>query len=67
MGSFLVIMEQKLLGHLLHLLQSPGPMDLQAFLTKRTVKSLHIRIEVWATRRDDIGDHPHTPEEPDQG
>src|SRR6266700_4021520 len=30
MRSLLVVMDQKLLGHLLHLLQGPGPMDLHA-------------------------------------
>jgi hypothetical protein len=39
MRSLLVVMEQKLLGHLLHLLQGPRPMDLQALVTKGAVKS----------------------------
>ena len=66
-GTLAVVMNQKRLGEFRDLRERAWPMDLQTLLTKRAVKSLDIRIQIGSMRGDDIGYHPKTEQEPNQG
>ena len=66
-GSLAVVMNQKGLGELRDLREGTWPVHLQAFLTKRAMKSLHVRIFVWTMRRDHMRDHPKAEQEAHQG
>src|SRR6266404_1646840 len=62
-GTLVVVMGQKRLRGFLHLLVGTGQMHLQTLLTKRAMKALDVGVQIGSMRGDDIGRHPHTPEE----
>src|SRR5712692_5795760 len=59
-------MREKRLGELRDLRERAWPMDLQALLSKRAMKSFDVGIQIGPVRRNHIGYHPHTPEEAHQ-
>jgi hypothetical protein len=61
-----VVVGQERLGEGDNLREGAGPMYLQAFLTKRAMKSLDVGIFVWAMRWDHIRRYPYTPEKAHQ-
>jgi hypothetical protein len=65
-GSLAVVMREKCLSELTDLRERAWPMHLQAFLTKRAVKSLDVRIQIGSMWGDDIGYHPKTEQEAHQ-
>src|SRR5713101_9634753 len=65
-GTLAVVMREKRLGELRDLRERAWPVDLQALLSKRAMKSFDVGIQIGPVRRDHIGYHPHTPEEAHQ-
>src|SRR5260370_596386 len=59
-------MSQKRLSELSNLRERAWPMDLQALLTKRSMKALDVGVQIGPMRGDDIGLHPKTEQEAHQ-
>ena len=66
-GSLFIVMMQKALGHLLHLLKRLRQLHAQTLLTTGAMKTLDVGIFVWPLGWADIGFNPHTQQEAQQG
>jgi hypothetical protein len=66
-GPLTVVVGEIRLGEFRDLRAGGWPMDLQALLTKRTMKPFDISIQIGPMRRDDIGLHPQTEQKAHQG
>src|SRR5258708_20439903 len=65
-GTLLVGMSENRLGELSNLRERGWPMDLQALLTKRTMKALNGGVHIGSMRGDDSGLHAKTEQEAHQ-